>query len=64
MQADLYHPVLCFPHPSLSPYPPLGFVHISGGKSAIASGSDGDLRRKRDAGEILDGLLLLHVLHH
>ncbi len=40
----------------------LGFLHISGGKSAIASGSDADLRSERVAGEILDPLLLFHVL--
>ncbi len=40
----------------------LGCLHISGGKSAITSGGDADFRGERDAGEILDPLLLLHVL--
>lgn len=42
----------------------LCFLYLSGRKSAITSGSDADLRSERDAGEILDPLLLLHVLCH
>lgn len=51
-----------FPHLS-SPCPSiLDFPHDSRRKSAITSGSNADLRSERDAGEILDPLLLLHVL--
>lgn len=51
-----------FPHssPTLSCF--FGFLRASGGKSAITYHSDADLRSERDAGEILDTLLLLHVL--
>lgn len=42
----------------------LGFLHFSGRESAVALGGHADLRSERDAGEILDPLLLLHVLRH
>lgn len=38
------------------------FLHLSGGKSTITPGSDGDFGCERDTGEILDPLLLLYVL--
>lgn len=40
----------------------LSSLHFRGRKSAITSRSDADLRSERDTGEILDTLLLLHVL--
>lgn len=51
-----------FSPPSFLVFFSLGFLHISGGESAITSGSDADFRSERDTGEILDTVLLLHVL--